>query len=93
MHEFAKHLDFMTSPLYNYSKRFLEEKIYYIIELQYAEAYLLCSTRFFALVNSLDLSRRLRCRVRFVFVSTLNLQRGRAFVVGIANFSKQAVSV
>jgi hypothetical protein len=30
--------------------------------------------------------------VRFIFVSTLNLQRGRAFVVGIANFIKQAVT-
>jgi hypothetical protein len=30
--------------------------------------------------------------VRFVFISTLNLQRGRAFVVGIANLSKQAVT-
>jgi hypothetical protein len=49
-----------------------------------------CIIKFFALVNSLILSRRLRRSVRFVFISTLNLQRGRAFVVGIANFSKQA---
>jgi hypothetical protein len=28
------------------------------------------------------------CSVRFVFVSTFNLQRGRAFVVGITNMSK-----
>jgi hypothetical protein len=35
--------------------------------------WLLCSTRFFALVNSLDLSQRLWCSVRFIFVSTLNL--------------------
>jgi hypothetical protein len=41
-------------------------------------------------VNSLDLSRRLRRIVRFAFISILNLQRARAFVVGIANFSKQA---
>jgi len=38
-------------------------------------------------------SRRLLCSVRFVFVSTFSLQRGRAFVVGITSFSKQAVCV
>ena len=32
--------------------------------------WLLCSTRFFAFVSSLKLSRRLLCGVRFVFVST-----------------------
>ena len=47
-----------------------------------------CSTRFFAFVSSLKLSRRLLCSVRFVFVSTFNLQRGRAFVVGITNLNK-----
>jgi len=50
--------------------------------------WLLCSTGFFAFVRSLKLSRLLLCNVRFVFVSTLNLQRGRAFVVGITNLSK-----
>ena len=44
-------------------------------------------------MSSLKLSRRLLCSVRFVFVSTFNLQRGRAFVVGITNLSKQAVCV
>jgi len=34
----------------------------------------------FSFVSSLKLSRRLLCSVRFVFVSTFNLQRGRAFV-------------
>ena len=43
------------------------------------------STIFFVLVNSLKLCRRLLCSVRFVFVSTFNLKRGRAFVVGITN--------
>jgi len=50
--------------------------------------WLLCSTRFFAFVSSLKLSRRLPCTVRFVFVSTFNLQRGRSFVVGITNLTK-----
>ena len=49
--------------------------------------WLLCSTRIFSFVSSLKLSRRLPCSVRFVFVSTFNLQRGRAFVVGITNLS------
>jgi hypothetical protein len=35
---------------------------------------------FFAFVSLLKRSRRLVCSVRFVFVSTFNLQRGRAFV-------------
>ena len=43
----------------------------------------------FAFVSSLKLSRRLLYSVRFVFVSTFNLRRGRAFVVGITNLSKQ----
>jgi len=47
----------------------------------------------FAFVSSLKLSRRLLCSVHFVFVSTANLQRGRAFVVGITNLSKEAVCV
>ena len=55
--------------------------------------WLLSSTRFFVLVSSLKLSRRLLYSVRFVFVSTFNLQRGRAFVVGITSLSKQAVCV
>ena len=56
--------------------------------------WLICSTRFFfAFVSSLKLSRRLLCSVRFVFVSTFNLQRGRAFVVGITSLSKEAVCV
>ena len=42
-------------------------------------------------MNSLKLSRRLPYSVRFVFVSTFSLQRGRAFVVGITNLSKKAV--
>jgi len=42
----------------------------------------------FAFVSSLKLSRRLLCSVCFVFVSTFNLQRGRAFVVGITNLNK-----
>ena len=46
--------------------------------------WLLCRTRFFAFVSSLNLSRRLLCTVRFVFVSTFNLQRGRAFVFEIS---------
>ena len=54
---------------------------------------LLFSTIFFGFVSSLKLSRRLLCSVRFVFISTFNLQRGRAFVVGITNLSKQAVCV
>ena len=53
---------------------------------QLSAKWLLCSTRFFAFVSSLKLSRRLLCSVRFVFVS--NLQRERAFVVGITNLSK-----
>ena len=36
--------------------------------------WLLCSTRVFAFASSLKLSRRLQCSVRFVFVSTFNLQ-------------------
>ena len=47
--------------------------------------WLLCSTRIFAFVSSLKLSRRLLCSVRFVFVSTFNLKRGRTFIVGITN--------
>jgi len=50
--------------------------------------WLLRNTRIFALVISLKMSRRLLCSVRFVFVSTVNLQRGREFVVGITNLSK-----
>jgi len=50
--------------------------------------WLLCSTIFFAFVSSLKLSRQLLCTMRFVFVSTFNLQRGREFVVGITNLSK-----
>ena len=50
--------------------------------------WLLCSTIFFTFVSSLKLSRRLLCSVRFVFVSTFSLQRGRAFVAGITNLSK-----
>jgi len=42
----------------------------------------------FSFVILLKLSRRLLFSVRFVFVSTFNLQRGRAFVVGINNLSK-----
>ena len=40
---------------------------------------------------SLKLSQRLLCSVRFVFVSTFNLQYGRAFVIGItsSNFEIQ----
>jgi hypothetical protein len=33
------------------------------------------------------------CRLRFVFVSTFNLQRGTAFVVGITTLRKEAVCV
>jgi len=55
--------------------------------------WLLCSTRFFAFVSSSKPSRRLLCTVRFVFVSVFNLQRGRAFVVGITNLSTQTVCV
>ena len=44
-------------------------------------------------MSSLKLSRRLLYSVRFVFVSTFNLQRGGAFVVGITNLSKQTVCV
>ena len=44
-------------------------------------------------MSSLKLSRRLLYSVRFVFGSTFSLQRGRAFVVGITNLSKQAVCV
>ena len=55
--------------------------------------WLLCSTRFFEFVGSLKLSRRLLYSVRFVFLSIVNLQWGRAFVVGITNFSKWAVCV
>jgi hypothetical protein len=44
-------------------------------------------------VSSLKLGRLLPCGVRFVFVSTFNLQRGRAFFVGITNLSKWAVCV
>ena len=44
--------------------------------------------KIFAFVSSLKLSRRLLYIVRFVFVSTFNLQRGTAFVVGITNLSK-----
>ena len=47
----------------------------------------------FAFVTSLTLSRWLLCRLRFLFVSTFNLQRGRAFVVGITNLIKYAVCV
>jgi len=64
-----------------------------IQQRQLRAKWLLCSTRFFAFVSSLKLSQRLLCTVRFAFVSTLNLQRGRAFVVGISNLSKQAVCV
>ena len=39
-------------------------------QLQLRAKWLLCSTRFFAFVSSLKLSRRLLCSVRFVFVST-----------------------
>jgi hypothetical protein len=55
---------------------------------------LLCNKRFFfAFVSLLKLSRRLLCSVRFIFVSTFNLQRGRAFFVGITSLSKEAVCV
>ena len=60
---------------------------------QLRSKWLLCSTNFFAFVSSLKLSRRLLYSVRFVFVSTFNLQQGRAFVTGITNLSKQAVCV
>jgi hypothetical protein len=50
--------------------------------------WLLCSTRFFAFLSLLKLIRRLLCSVRFIFVSTFNLQRGRALVVEITNLSK-----
>jgi hypothetical protein len=50
--------------------------------------WLLGITRFFAFVSSLKLSRRLLCSVRFVFVSTFNLQRRREFVVGITSLNK-----
>ena len=60
-------------------------------QCQLRAKWLLCSTRFFAFMSSLKLSRRLLCSVRFVFISTFNLQRGRAFVVGITNLSKEAV--
>jgi hypothetical protein len=52
--------------------------------------WLLCSTRFFAFVRSLHVkpSGPLLCSLRFVFVSTFNLQRGRAFVVGITQFEE-----
>ena len=49
--------------------------------------WLLCNARF-AFVISLKLSRLVLYSVRFVFVSTFNLQRGRTFVVGITNLSK-----
>ena len=48
--------------------------------------------KIFAL-SSLKPSRQLLCSVRYVFVSTLNFQRGRTFVVEITNLSKQAVRV
>ena len=48
---------------------------------------------FLTFVSSLKLSRRLLYSVRFVFVSTFSLQRGRAFVGGITSLSKQAVCV
>jgi len=48
-----------------------------VLQRQLRTKWLLCSTRFFL--------RRLLCSVRFVFVSTFNLQRGRSFVVGITN--------
>ena len=55
--------------------------------------WLLWSTRLFAFVSSTKHSRQPTCSARFVFVSTFNLQRGRAFVVGITNLSKYAVCV
>jgi len=54
-------------------------------QCQLRAKWLLCSTRFFAFMSSLKLSRRLLCSVHFVFVSTFNLQQGKAFVDGITN--------
>ena len=44
-----------------------------------------CSTRFFAFVSSLKLSRRLLCSVRFVFVSTFNLQSYVIYVIFVTS--------
>jgi hypothetical protein len=82
---------FWSSNYHRYSARLAHSRAAASVESKMANIQL--KFFFFALVNSLDLSRRLRCSVRFVFVSTLNLQRRRAFVLGIANFSIQAVSV
>ena len=49
--------------------------------------------KIFVFVGSLKLSRRLLYSVRLVFVSTFNLQRGRAFLLWISNLNKWAVCV
>jgi len=51
-------------------------------QCQLRAKWLLCSTRFFfAFVSSLKLSRRLPCSVRFVFVSTFNLQSNVIYII------------
>jgi hypothetical protein len=60
---------------------------------QFRTKWLLWNTKCFAFFRSLKLSLPLLYSVRFVFVSTFNLQLGRAFAVGITNLSKQAVCV
>jgi len=47
--------------------------------------WLLCSTRFFAFVSSLKLSRRLLCSVRFVLVSTFNLQSNIIYIIFVTS--------
>jgi len=76
-----KSLSFQIPPLESSPSRAVQQR-------QLRAKWLLCSTRFFALVCSLKLCRRLLCSAHFVFASTFNLQRGGALVVGIANLSK-----
>ena len=54
-------------------------------QLQLRAKWLLCSSRFLAFVSSLKLIRRLMHSVRFIFVSTFNLQLGTAFVIFVTS--------
>ena len=83
-----KALSFQISPLELYSARLAHSRAAASFESKMATTQ---HEMFFAFVSSLKSSRRLLCSVRFVFVSTFNLQRGRAFVVGItkSNFEIQ----
>ena len=64
----------MKEEFLSFNIPLLERSPSAVQQRQFRAKWLLCSTRFFAFVSSLKLSRRLLYSVRFVFVSTFNLQ-------------------